>query len=105
MSGLRDFKKVAGASEDTAKLQERLQEFFAPFLSSAIIEGRLLVGVQLSGGSTLVEHKLGRKPLGYIVVGKSGNVGVWGTVSGASLPSRHLQLEAAGSVQVDLWIF
>ena len=38
MSGIKDFKKVANANEETSKLQERLQEYFQPITRCPIID-------------------------------------------------------------------
>lgn len=102
MSGVRDFKKVSG-SEDVMKLQERLQEFFVPFVQCPLIDGTLLTGVQLSTAPKSVEHKLNRAPLGYIITRKNANENVW--ESSQALPARFLTLTATGAVTVDIWIF
>ena len=103
MAGIKDFKKVAGAEEDVAKLQERLQEFFTPIIQCPIIDGTLLTGVQLSGAQTAVEHKLNREFLGYIITKQSANAVIW--QSSLDLPKRFINLTASAPVTVDIWVF
>jgi hypothetical protein len=101
--GIKDFKKVAGATEEVAKLQERLQEFFVPLTTSAIIDGILLRNIVLSTSVTQVEHRLNRVAQGWIVVRKNANVDVW--QPSANLPNVFVELQATGNVTVDLWVF
>jgi hypothetical protein len=106
MPGVRAFKKVANASEDTQKLQERLDEYFAPITSSAIIDGVLLKNVELTAGVvTEVSHKLGRELLGWIVVRRRANAQVWDTQDSNTFKSRTLWLNTSATVFVDLWVF
>lgn len=110
MAGIKDFKKVAGigatetvAGADVAKLQERLQEFFVPLVANPLLDGVLLNDVALTASATRVEHKLRRKPLGWIVVNKSANADVWQSAN--DLSTAFLTLQASGTVTVSLWIF
>lgn len=102
MAGIKDFKKVSGPAE-LNRLQEKLQEFFAPIIACPIIDGNLLTNVSLSSTETKVEHKLAREPQGYIITRKNANQDVW--ESSKALPTRHLSLTATGDVVVDIWVF
>lgn len=101
MAGIRDFKKVAGADEDVAKLQDRLQEFFAQFIGNPLLNGVLLTNVSLSSTATNVEHKLGRPHLGWIIVRKDANADIWESDTTKSF----VKLTADANVTVDLWVF
>lgn len=103
MPGLRDFKKVAGADEDVAKLQERLQEFFAPLLANPMLDGALLQNIALNSNVTQVPHKLQRPFSGWIVVRKTADENVWEPTRVAG--SSFINLQASGAVTVDLWVF
>lgn len=103
MSGLRDFKKVAGGDPNFSKLQERLQDFFAPLLINPTLDGTLLTNVQLTTAETNVGHKLGRKPIGWIIVRKNANAEVWEPSS--LYPASFIQLQASANVTIDLWVF
>lgn len=96
----RAFKKVVSDNADLQRVQENVQAALEPVISSPIVDG-LLISAQLESGSNKVAHKLGRKPQGYIVVTKSANIDVWGSVMSPSI----LTLEASGNVTLTLWIF
>lgn len=102
MAGIRDFKKVAGAEDDVAVLQDRLQEFFAQFIGNPLLNGVLLTNVSLPAATaTRVEHKLGRPHIGWIVVKKNANSDIWESQDTKSF----VKLTAEADVVVDLWIF
>lgn len=103
MAGIKDFKKVAGATGDVAALQQRLYEFFTQFLNNPLLNGVLLTGVELSSTATQVPHTLGREPQGWIIVNKTANANVW--QSSTDLSKSFLTLTASGAVKVDLWVF
>jgi hypothetical protein len=69
-----------------------------------IVDGVLISGVALSGTDTDVNHGLGRRYNGYVVVSKSVQADVY---DGASTPdpSVAISLAANTSVTVSLWVF
>jgi hypothetical protein len=103
MSGLRDFKKVAGGDENFSKLQERLQEFFAPLMINPTLNGTLLTNVVLTTGVTNVNHRLGRPPQGWIVVRKNSNADIWEPTQ--NFPKSFIELQASAPVTISLWVF
>lgn len=103
MAGIKDFKKVAGADADVAKLQQRLEEFFAQFITNPLLDGVLLKQVKLSSSATQVSHNLGREPQGWLVVNKNANADVW--QSSTNLPKSFIALTATADVTIDLWVF
>lgn len=106
MPGIRGFKKVANASPDTQALQDRLDEFFAPFINCAIIDGQQLQSVALVAGSAnAVAHKLGREPLGYIIVRNRAQSTIWDTQDSNSLKRSSLLLWTDAPTTVDIWVY
>lgn len=105
MPGFKDFKKVANTSEDTAKLQERLQEFFSAIQNCDLIDGLLLTEVDLSTGANSIAHKLGRELRGWIVVRNRADSRLWDTQDNNTFKSKTLALNASADTTVDLWVF
>lgn len=105
MAGIKDFKKVANTSEDTAKLQERLQEYLQPITKCPLIDGVLLTDLVLPAGTNTISHKLGRKLIGWIVVRNQANSVLWDGQNGNSLPEKTLIISCSAPTTIDLWVF
>ena len=86
--------------------QDHIESVINPILTSAIINGVILEDIDLvSTGFTSVEHKLGRKPRGYLVIRKSAAETVYEDVGDYDNRKLFIKLRASGSVTVNLWVF
>jgi hypothetical protein len=86
--------------------QDHIESVINPVLDSAIVNGVILEDIDLVSGSfTSVEHKLGRKPRGYLVIRKSAAQTVYEDVGDYDNRKLFLKLRASGSVTVNLWVF
>lgn len=103
MAGLKDFKKVSGADDEVAKLQERLQEFFVPLVNNPMLDGVLLKNVQLTTTATDVPHNLRREPIGWTIVRQNANATIWEQTT--NLPTAFLKLQSSAAVTVSIWVF
>jgi hypothetical protein len=86
--------------------QDHVESVINPVLAAAIIDGIILEDIDLVSGSfTSIEHKLGRKPRGYLVIRKSAAQTVYEEVGDYDSRKLFLKLRASGSVTVNLWVF
>ena len=86
--------------------QDHVESVINPVLNSAIIDGVILEDIDLVSGSfTSVEHKLGRKPRGYLVIRKSAAETVYEDVGDYDNRKLFIKLRASGTVTVNLWVF
>ena len=86
--------------------QDHIESVINPVLDSAIIDGVILEDIDLvSTGFTSVEHKLGRKPRGYLVIRKSAAETVYEDVGDYDNRKLYIKLRASGAVTVNLWVF
>ena len=86
--------------------QDHIESVINPVLNSAIIDGVILEDIDLVSGSfTDIEHKLGRKPRGYLVIRKSAAETVYEDVGDYDNRKLFIKLRASGSVTVNLWVF
>ena len=68
---LRIFNKVfKPQDQEFNRLQDSIEQAVNPIIDSRIVDGVYIKEVDLSTADTFVEHKLGREPLGFIVVRK-----------------------------------
>jgi hypothetical protein len=65
----------------------------------------LLKNLSLSSGINLVQHKLGRKIQGWIVVRQRADARIWDDQDNNVNVTTTLKLETSAAVEVDLWIF
>lgn len=86
--------------------QDHVESVINPVLAAAIIDGIILEDIDLVSGSfTSIEHKLGRKPRGYLVIRKSAAQTVYEEVGDYDSRKLFLKLRASGTVTVNLWVF
>ena len=71
LMSLRRFNKVfKPQDQEFNRLQDSIEQAVNPIIDSRIVDGVYIKEVDLSTADTFVEHKLGREPLGFIVVRK-----------------------------------
>ena len=101
---VRDLKKIAG-DDISNRSQDNTDTVLRPIVNSAIIDGVLLNDIELTYGANTIEHKLGRKLLGYIVVRKNNDAVISDAQDTNKLSSKNLILYSDTLVTVSLWCF
>jgi len=103
---LRSFERVSVTDPEIQSLQYRLEKTLRPVTDSSIVDGRIIEDIDLASGTTSkIAHKLGRKLIGWIVVGKSAGQHVYDANSGKSDLDEYIYLAAGGTVTVNIWVF
>lgn len=96
------FKKLTSdVDSDLNKVQQNVQRTVSPILDSEIVDGLQLDDIELSTGSNVIDHKLGRALRGYIVVRKSANVTIFDT----QVTKTVLKLTSSGAATISLWVY
>lgn len=99
---IQKFRKINTMDRDLSLIQDNVSNTFNPITRIPILDGQLLTAIELGTASQRIEHTLGRKPLGYIVVMLNQDATVFGTES----DSRLITLSAsANNTTCNLWIF
>lgn len=76
-----------------------------PVLANPLINGSILSGIKLKTGFNLVNHLLGRKLQGYIVVLKDANVDIYDSQAVNPYPDLTVVLNASGAATISLYVF
>lgn len=75
-----------------------------PLISNPLTQGNLLYNISLETGLNSINHKLSRKPQGYLIIGMhNAYAQIYDTVS--QQPNLTLILNASAPVVVDLYVF
>ena len=86
------------------RVQANIELVLSPLGNIPLLSGILLPDIVLGSSETAVKHKLGRAPRGWLIVDKNAQQDVWRT-NATTLPTQFLNLTAAGTVTVTLWVF
>lgn len=105
MSDTRFFRKIVNGDRQTTQLQTNIEQAVAQVIRNPLIDGRIIEGVVLSTSALKIEHKLGRKVRGYIVLTRNANAEVYDNVSTEPQLELYLPLLASAPVTVNLWVF
>lgn len=102
---LKDFKKISSTNKEVKQLQENVEQAIKPIINSQIVDGVLVKNIVIvSGTEKFVEHKLGREPIGFIVVRKRANAIIWDDQDN-NTNKRTFSLNSSANVTIDAWIF
>ena len=103
---IRSFERISVTDPEIKDLQYRLEETLRPVTSSSVIDGNLIEDISLASGTTSkIAHKLGRKLIGWIIVGKDAAQHVYDVNSGKTDLDTYIHLTAGGTVTVNIWVF
>ena len=92
-------------------VQDHIAQSITPLAESEIVDGNLIKEIDLTtGADNLIEHKLGREPLGWIVVRKFAAVDIYESLtdsSGSSYDRKKFINFQVGTNMTDVhvWIF
>ena len=101
---LTKFKQIKSDDYELMRVQDNVNTALIPVLTNQILNGQVLKSVVLTtGSSNIVNHKLGRDLVGYIVIKKNANADVWDSTS--VTPTLTLVLETSANCTVDLYVF
>lgn len=102
MAGKRFLRRIQGGGEELQRFQDSVINTFQPLLNSEIVFGVILKGELLGTTATRVEHKLGREPIGWLIITKDKASDIYSTAR----DSRTLSLTASvADTTVDIWVF
>ena len=106
MARLRSLKKSSFEDRETAKLQTNMEIWTQQITNVPIIDGVLLRDIELTTGSVnKIEHKLGRKLIGWMIAGQNANAVVWDSQSNNTTPNSTVDLNCSANVTINLWVF
>jgi hypothetical protein len=87
------------------QMQSQWKAQLDPVLSNPLLQGQLLTQVSLNNGTTTINHGLGRKLVGWFLVGISGAGTVYDTQTTNQTPQLTLVLVSNAAVTANLWVF
>ena len=88
--------------KDLNRLQTQWKSILDPILALPILDGVLLKEIALINGATVVNHKLGRKPQGFIITDIDAGTQVYRS---APFNPLTLTLTAGAACTVSLWVY
>jgi hypothetical protein len=92
-------------SKDLSQMQTTWAQKLNPVIDSPISQGLLLKSVSLSSGANTINHTLGRKLQGWIVVRIRSGASIYDTQDSNSMPELTLTLVSSANAVVDLFVF
>lgn len=90
---------------DLPKMQTTWATQLDPIIANPLLQGQMLSNIALINGSNVVNHKLGRKLVGWFIVGINGAAQVYDTQVSNQTPQLTLNLTSNANVTCNLWVF
>ena len=97
---MKSFKKIRTGNREVDQIQENLTQFFTQQAGNFLLDGILHKEITINTTFAL-EHKLGRLPIGYIVVRRDSNAVIYN----GDITNTLINLSSSASVEADIWVF
>ncbi len=92
--------------KDFQMMQSKWASILDPIVAKPLVNGLLLKDVALINGTTVVNHKLGRKLTGYVITRMQGAFAqVYDLQNTNQMTNLTLVLHSNAAISVDLWVF
>jgi hypothetical protein len=76
-----------------------------PILANLLVQGQLLKDISLINGTTIVNHKLGRKLQGWMITGINAAATVYDNQASNQTPQLTLSLTSNAAAIASIWVF
>lgn len=101
---LGKFKQIKSDDYELMRVQDNVNSALIPIQNSQIIDGQVLKSISLKTGQpNIINHRLNRDIVGYIVIRKNADANVWDASS--LTPSLTILFYTDLDCQVDLYVF
>lgn len=86
-------------------MQDTLLRTLNPIFDNPIVAGTQLTQITLISGTNVIDHKLDRNLLGWIITRKRANANIYDTQDTNPTPSKNLILVSDAPVVVDIYAY
>ena len=100
---LPKFFKLKGADSD--QVQDNLVRTLNPLFDTPILGGIVLTNISLASGANTINHKLGKKLSGWLIVRQRASASIYDTQDTNQTPELTLKLNSSAAVVVDIYCF
>lgn len=83
----------------------RWASIIEPVINNPLNQGLLLQNIPLISGSNVVNHRLGRKLVGWFITGIDAPATIYDTQATNQMPALTLQLTSSAPCMVSMWVF
>lgn len=91
--------------KELSLLQTKWKSILDPLLATSSVQSSILPNVILSNGTTVINHKLGRKLVGWKIVRQRAAASIYDTQDSNQTPQLTLVLVSNAVVVVDIEVF
>jgi hypothetical protein len=99
------FKKFNSENREIVLLQANVESAFSQNIVSGLNNGILLENVELESGDNSVNHKLGRKIKGALVVAGGDGATIYNKILTDTELETKFTVNASADCTVNLWVF
>jgi hypothetical protein len=97
---MRSLKTVRSGNYNIDKTQDNLAQYFKRLQGLFLLDGILHKEIEINTTFAL-EHKLGRVPIGYLVIKKDSAASIYN----GEITSTLLNFSSSANVTADIWVF
>lgn len=98
---IKAFKKIAQSTYQSARAQDNNEQFNNQFKNIPFLSGRMIENITVTTSTTIVDHKLGRSPLGYIITSQNADARIW--ITGWN--TLNITFDSSSTVKINVWVF
>lgn len=98
---IKAFKKIAQSTYQSARAQDNNEQFNNQFKDIPFLSGRRVQDIIVTTSTVKVDHKLGRMPLGYIILKQNADARIWYT----AINDIQITFDSSATVTIDVWVF
>lgn len=102
---LPKFKTFNASNVELNRLQDNVADGFNSVLTSLILDYNIVSNQALKVGDNIVDHKLGRAPVGWFIIRKRGPGNFYDKQDSNPTPTRNIVINSDAAVTVDIYFF
>ena len=101
---LKNFQKIKTDDEGIMLFQDYVYATINSIVKCPIVDNTVIEDIALVAGvENRVDHKLGRNPVGYIIIKKNAQSDIWDSLSAS--PALNLSLHCSVNCTVSIYCF
>jgi hypothetical protein len=102
---LPKFKTFNASNVELNRLQDNVGDGFNSVLTASILDYNIVTSQVLKVGDNVVNHRLGRAPLGWFIVRKRGAGNFYDKQDTNPTPAANIVINSDSAVTVDIYFF